>query len=170
MSEQGERGTNRHPTPATCRGLVGLAKYLLRQCDLEYVLLGKIQSDRLEGHFGHLRKLAGGNFWASSRQFFEGEAIVRVKSLIWLSGYGLSTVTAGMHPVSQQRMENDQRAVTEITEHAVAASSDEPAQDVPGESRGPNRCLCPCWPLGIVTNTYVWEPKLSLLNLIDGEK
>ncbi|KAF0293045.1 hypothetical protein FJT64_000977 [Amphibalanus amphitrite] len=116
---------------ATCRGLVGLAKYLLRQCDLEYVLLGKIQSDRLEGHFGHLRKLAGGNFWASSRQFFEGEAIVRVKSLIWLSGYGLSTVTAGMHPVSQQRLENDQRAVTEITEYAAAASSDDPAQDVP---------------------------------------
>ena len=41
---------------------------------VDYVLLGKIQSDGIEGHFGHLRKLAGGNYWASVRQFMEGEA------------------------------------------------------------------------------------------------
>ena len=54
----------------TCRGLVGLAMYLLDHCGLEYVLFGKVQSDKIEVHFGHLRKLAGGNFWASCRQFF----------------------------------------------------------------------------------------------------
>ena len=54
----------------TCRGLVGLARYLLDHCGLEYVLFGRVQFDQIESHFGHLRKLAGGNFWASCRQFF----------------------------------------------------------------------------------------------------
>ena len=115
----------------TCRGLVGLTKYLLDQCGLEYVLLEKIQSDRIEGHFGHLRKLAGGNFWASSRQFFEGEAIIRSKSLLWLSGYSLDTVTVAMRPVTQQRMENDQRAITELTEYAAAATSADSLEEGP---------------------------------------
>ena len=72
----------------TCRGLVGLANYLLDNYGdlVHYILLGKVQSDRIEGRFGHLRKLAGGNYWSSVRQFLEGEAVIRVKSLIWLSG------------------------------------------------------------------------------------
>ena len=62
----------------TCRGLIGVSNYLLDQHSdlINYVLLGKIQSDKIEGHFGHLRKLAGGNNWASARQFMEGEAVV----------------------------------------------------------------------------------------------
>ena len=43
--------------------------------------LGKIQYDGIEGHFGHLRKLAGGNYWASVKQFMEGEASSEQK--IW---------------------------------------------------------------------------------------
>ena len=82
----------------TCRGLVSLANYLLeRHGDiLHYVLLGKVQSDRIEGRFGYLRKLAGGNYWASVRQFLEGEAVIRVKSLVWLLGYSLGTVAEHM--------------------------------------------------------------------------
>ena len=49
-----------HEIIVTCRGLVGLSKYLLEHHVLKYVLLGKVQSDKIEGHFGHLRKLAGG--------------------------------------------------------------------------------------------------------------
>ena len=54
--------------------------------------------------------------------FFEGEAVIRAKSLLWLSGYGLDTVTLAMRPVTQQRMENDQRAISEITEYVAAAA------------------------------------------------
>ena len=47
------------------RGLVGLTKYLLEKHGdmMSYVLLGKIQSDNIERHFGHLRKISGGNYW-----------------------------------------------------------------------------------------------------------
>ena len=67
----------------TCRSLIGLANYLLEEHGdmVDYVLLGKIQSDGIEGHFGRLRKLAGGIYWASARQFMEGEAVIREK--IW---------------------------------------------------------------------------------------
>lgn len=116
----------------TCRGLVGLSKYLLQECDLEYVLLGKIQSDRIEGHFGHLRKLAGGNFWASPRQFTEGEAIIRAKSLLWLSGYTPDEVAVDMRLVTQQREENDHRVATELTQ--IAAES-LPAEEGPEEGK-----------------------------------
>ncbi|KAG0714072.1 hypothetical protein GWK47_001682 [Chionoecetes opilio] len=34
----------------------------------------KVQSDKIEGTIGYLRKLAGGNHKPSTRQFFEGEA------------------------------------------------------------------------------------------------
>ena len=52
----------------TSRGLVGLTRFLLEQHSnvLNYVLLGKVQSDKIEGHFGHLRKFVGGNYWASN--------------------------------------------------------------------------------------------------------
>ena len=56
---------------------MNLTRYLLEKHKkiLDYVLLGKIQSDKIEGQFGHLRKLAGGNYWASVRQFMENEAV-----------------------------------------------------------------------------------------------
>ena len=105
----------------TCRGLVGLANYLLeRHGDiLHYVLLGKVQSDRIEGRFGYLRKLAGGNYWASVRQFLEGEAVIRVKSLVWLSGYSLGTVAEHMSEARRQRQQEDDCVVEALV---VAAS------------------------------------------------
>ena len=107
----------------TCRGLVGVAQYLLeKHSDLmHYVLLGKIQSDRIESRFGYLRKLAGGNYWASVRQFLEGEAVIRVKSLIWLSGYSLGTVSACMAEAQQQRQRDDAEVVKTLVEFASCA-------------------------------------------------
>lgn len=124
MEKKGGAKMSRDTTQAaifTCRGLVGLSKYLLNSHGdhIQYVLLGKIQSDRIEGRFGHLRKLAGGNFWASVRQFFEGEAVIRVRSLIWLSGYSLGTVTAQMEEARQQRRRDDDV----VAETLVAATS-----------------------------------------------
>ena len=46
----------------TCRGITGLAKYLINYCGFKYVLLGKIQSDTIEQGFpnwGTFRLLKG---------------------------------------------------------------------------------------------------------------
>ena len=111
----------------TCRGLVGLANYLLdRHGDLiQHVLLGKIQSDKIEGRFGHLRKLAGGNYWASVRQFMEGEAVIRAKSLVQLSGYSICRVSSDMERASRQRQLDDDTVIESLLE---AASLDGPLQ------------------------------------------
>ena len=82
---------------------------------------GKITSNKIEGRFGYLRKLAGENFWASVRQFMEGEAVIRVKSLVWLSGYSLGTVTAVMTEARQQRQQDDAEVVETLVEFASCA-------------------------------------------------
>ena len=115
----------------TCRGLVGLANYLLdKHSDvMHYVLLGKVQSDRIEGRFGYLRKLAGGNYWASVRQFLEGEAVVRVKSLVWLSGYSLGTVTTQMDEARKHRQREDDAVVDMLVVAASCADNGRLTED-----------------------------------------
>lgn len=100
----------------TSRGLVGVTQYLLDKHNsiVDYVLLGKIQSDSIESHFGHLRKLAGGNYWASVRQFMENEAVIRVKSLIWWSGFSVHEISQAMSPSHQQRELDDSQVVEEL--------------------------------------------------------
>ena len=40
-----------------CKAITGLAKFLIDSCGFSFVLLGKIQSDSIEGRFGHIRQL-----------------------------------------------------------------------------------------------------------------
>ena len=57
----------------TCKGLIGSCIYLLEEKGFEYVLLGKINSDKLEGRFGWWRQLAGANYFMAVRQILESE-------------------------------------------------------------------------------------------------
>lgn len=43
-----------------------------------FVLLGKFQSDPLEGRFGYYRQLSGGNFYISCRQLLQAEKKIRL--------------------------------------------------------------------------------------------
>ena len=111
----------------TSRGLTGLAKYLLEchQSVFQYVLLGKIQSDRIESHFGHLRKLAGSNYWSSVRQFMENEAVIRTKSLIWWSGYSVGELSTKMQICRQERKLEDAQVTEELVEVMTQVDSEE---------------------------------------------
>lgn len=60
----------------TFLALVDLAEHLLR-CDFQFVLLGKISSDQIEGRFGWYRQLCGGNFYISVNQLLQGEKRIR---------------------------------------------------------------------------------------------
>ena len=68
----------------TCEGLASISEYLIQVKRQSYVLLGKIQSDKLEGRFGKLRQLTGGNLFASVRQFLESERTLKIKNLALL--------------------------------------------------------------------------------------
>ena len=104
----------------TCRSLIGLANYLLEEHGdmVDHVLLGKNQSDGIEGHFGHLRKLAGGNYWASVRQFMEGEAVIRAKNLVSLSGFYPREVASLMKEAKELRRIDDNRVIDKLVEAA----------------------------------------------------
>ena len=57
----------------TSKTLPQLADYLLRERNFKYVLPRHIQSDCLEGRYGWIRQLTGGDYYASSRQILEAE-------------------------------------------------------------------------------------------------
>ena len=112
----------------TCRGLTGLAEYLLTRhaSYVNYVLLGKSQSDGIENHSGHLRKLSGGNYWLSVRQFFENEAVIRTKGLVWWSGVSVGQIATAMAPIQQEHRQKDAHVAGELA--ASVTGSADPAE------------------------------------------
>lgn len=58
--------------------LIDLSIYLLERHSFSFVLLGKFQSDPLEGRFGYYRQLSGGNFYISCRQLLQAEKKIRL--------------------------------------------------------------------------------------------
>ena len=64
----------------TCRATAQLSRYLLENCHFKYVLLGLIQSDNIEAHFGRYRRLSGANYFISMRQLMENKKKIRALS------------------------------------------------------------------------------------------
>ena len=76
----------------SCRGFTDLAKYLINYCGFKYVLLGKIQSDTIEGRFGRIRQLSGANYYISMRQLLETDRKLRTLSLVKYSRISISHI------------------------------------------------------------------------------
>ena len=67
----------------TVKATSELCSYLLEsENDIEYVLIGFLQQDFLEGRFGWFRQLAGGNYFCSVVQFLQAEKTIRLRNLI----------------------------------------------------------------------------------------
>ena len=65
----------------TCRGLAGLAKYLISTSH-EYVLLGLFTTDFLEKMFGKIRQGSGGTYFINVQQVLEKLSIHKTKLLL----------------------------------------------------------------------------------------
>ena len=99
--------------------------WLVPSCWGRYLLevpLEEIQSDRIKSHFGHLRKLSGGNYWSSVRQFLENEAVIRTQRLLWWSGFSPADASARTAPSRQERQQEDVLVIQELVT-AVASSA-----------------------------------------------
>ncbi|KAG0410260.1 hypothetical protein HPB47_012621 [Ixodes persulcatus] len=57
-------------------------RYCFEELGLNYVLLGKIQTDGLEDRFGKYRQLAGSQYHVYIRQIYEGENKLRLQSTL----------------------------------------------------------------------------------------
>ncbi len=88
----------------TCLALSDLSEYLLHEKGFLYVLLGKIQSDVIESHFGRLRGGCGGIYYISVRQILECEKTIRVQSLVKFSGVTMKEIK-GILAVGKQSKE-----------------------------------------------------------------
>ncbi|MEL7309587.1 MAG: hypothetical protein AAGK05_18200, partial [Pseudomonadota bacterium] len=67
---------------ATCNSLADLSEYLLHEKGLDYILLGKFQTDQLERRFGRYRQLHGGNYYISVRQLLQSEKKIKVSAAL----------------------------------------------------------------------------------------
>ena len=76
----------------TCKGIISLMHYLFERYPyLEFILLGNIESDYLEGRFGLWRQLCGGNYYNSVTQFLQAEKTIRLRSLVSM-GYKMHEI------------------------------------------------------------------------------
>ena len=71
-----------HHTSST---IVKLSDYLLDKCDFNYVMLGKFQTDPLEGRFGKYRQLSGSNYNVTVTQVLENEKKLKLLNLLHLN-------------------------------------------------------------------------------------
>ena len=93
--ENGTRGLSNPTFEAairSCRATINLVHYLFDRFDnLEYILLGNISSDFLEGRFGWWRQMCGGNYYNSVIQFLQAEKTIRIRSLVSM-GYNMKEI------------------------------------------------------------------------------
>ena len=61
--------------------VASLSEFLLLEKQFQFVLPIKFQSDKIEGKFGKIRQMCGGNMFASARQFLEAERTIRMLKL-----------------------------------------------------------------------------------------
>ena len=77
----------------SCSAIIALVPYLFeRYPDLDYILLGNICSDFLEGRFGWWRQLCGGNYYNAVLQFLQAEKTIRIRSLVSM-GYDMKEIS-----------------------------------------------------------------------------
>lgn len=69
----------------TCKSIVEMCSYLIDDLKFEYFLLGKFQTDNLEGRFGQYRLMSGGNYSISVVQVLECERKLKLLSLLKLT-------------------------------------------------------------------------------------
>lgn len=84
------------------QSLQSIALFLLAEEGFEYVLLGKCQSDKIEGHFGWYRQMSGGNYFISSRQILESEKLIKIQSLVKFSGYNFNDIKSMFQAINDQ--------------------------------------------------------------------
>lgn len=84
-TDSGKLGNDTHKAlRLTCYGLVKVSIYCLGGLGLNYVLLGKFQTDSLDARFRKYRRLAGTQDHISIRQLYELETKIRLLKTLLL--------------------------------------------------------------------------------------
>ena len=66
----------------TTHSILEYSKYCIEECEMSYILTGKIQTDCLEARFRKYRQMAGSQYHISTRQLLECEERLRLQSCV----------------------------------------------------------------------------------------
>lgn len=123
-----------HALLHTTETLMLLCKYLIEDCNFKYVLLGKFQTDPLEGRFGQYRQMCGGSYHVSVTQVLESEKKIKVLNFLKLKStakgnFEIRKVFSNLNEVEFNDISNEfiNRTYEEIDRHvdALDISKDE---------------------------------------------
>ncbi|XP_047121284.1 uncharacterized protein LOC124804943 [Schistocerca piceifrons] len=86
----------------TTESFLQIIPYLFEKYDIDYILLGKFQSDDLEGRFGCYRQLSGANYYISYIQVLENERKLRLKNDVLFAAQNDNVHLKHIIPAQQQ--------------------------------------------------------------------
>lgn len=105
----------------TVHGILEIISYCFNELNLNYILLGKFQTDPLEDRFGKYRQLAGGQYHISLRQLYESEKRLRIQSLLTLKSRTFGTINVDSFSdnldIPEVNSDDDFSPEIEITSH-----------------------------------------------------
>ncbi|KAJ4446704.1 hypothetical protein ANN_13401 [Periplaneta americana] len=77
----------------TIESLIYMCKYIFHELKWKYVLLGKFQTDKLEGRFGQYRQMSGGNYNVSAEQVLESERKLKLCTVLRMKSASLGELS-----------------------------------------------------------------------------
>lgn len=90
----------------TLESFLEIIPYLFDNYGIDYILLGKFQSDNLESRFGSYRQLSGANYYISYLQVLENERKLRFKNAVLFAAQNVDVNLKELIP-TQQNYDSD---------------------------------------------------------------
>lgn len=110
----------------TVDAFILLSDYIFTKYKIDYLLLGKFQSDDLESRFGSYRQLSGSNYYISFADVIASERKLRFKDLVLLSAKNVDIQLKSLVPIDDDIDPNVYSNVSFFSE-LLNISSFEPA-------------------------------------------
>lgn len=89
----------------TTDAFINLIPYLFQNYEIDYILLGKFQTDALESRFGSYRQMSGANYYISFVQLIESERKLRFKNSIIISTKNDNISLKSLEPYEESNQE-----------------------------------------------------------------
>ncbi|GBN91237.1 hypothetical protein AVEN_21324-1 [Araneus ventricosus] len=92
----------------TTQAFIEIVNHCTKSFKKEYILLGKIQTDKLESRFGQFRSMAGDQYHISVRQIYETESKLRLCHELKLASHKKGSITVDIFDNSEKNDEEKQ--------------------------------------------------------------
>lgn len=98
----------------TTTAFVCIAEYCINKLDKNYVLLGKIQTDKLESRFGLYRSMSGDQYHITIRQIYETETKLRLSKDLKLASHSRGDVEVDIFKTIDDSFKKDKYPVDTV--------------------------------------------------------